>query len=60
MAERIAVINAGSSSIKFALFEGEEEQLLFRGQIENIGVAPKLTAEDPDGKKVVEKISSPS
>ena len=54
MAERIAVINAGSSSIKFALFEGEEEQLLFRGQIENIGVAPKLTAEDPDGKKVVE------
>ena len=54
MAERIAVINAGSSSIKFALFEGEEEQLLFRGQIENIGVAPKLKAEDPDGKKVVE------
>jgi acetate kinase len=54
MAERIAVINAGSSSIKFALFEGEDEQLLFRGQIENIGVAPKLTAEDPEGKTVVE------
>jgi len=54
MAERIAVINAGSSSIKFALFEGEDEQLLFRGQVENIGVAPRLTAEDAEGKQVVE------
>ena len=54
MAERIAVINAGSSSIKFALFEGEDERLLFRGQIENLGVAPHLTAADSEGKQVVE------
>jgi acetate kinase len=53
MAERIAVINAGSSSIKFALFE-EDEHLLFRGQIENLGVAPRLTAADSEGKQVVE------
>ena len=53
--ERIAVINAGSSSIKFALFEEEETQrLLFRGQIENIGLAPKLTVEDPEGNKLAE------
>ena len=48
---RIAVINAGSSSIKFALFEmSEGERLLFRGQINNIGVAPELSVEGPDGE----------
>ena len=52
---RIAVMNAGSSSIKFALFEGDEkQQLLFRGQVENIGVAPRLAVEGPDGEKVAE------
>jgi acetate kinase len=39
----IAVINAGSSSIKFALYEAEGAQdLLFRGQIQQIGVSPAL------------------
>ncbi len=53
--ERIAVINAGSSSIKFALFEEDGEQrLLFRGQIENIGVGPRLTVHDSAGEKVSE------
>ena len=55
MTQRIAVLNAGSSSIKFGLFEeGEKERLLFRGQIENIGVGPRLTVEDPSGEKVAE------
>jgi acetate kinase len=55
MTQRIAVINAGSSSIKFGLFEeGENERLLFRGQIENIGVGPRLSVEDPNGEKVTE------
>ena len=55
MAERIAVINAGSSSIKFALFEDDPDQsLLFRGLLENIGVGPKLAVEDAAGKKIVE------
>lgn len=53
--ERIAVINAGSSSIKFALFEEDGEQrLLFRGQIENIGVGPRLTVHDKAGERVSE------
>ena len=35
---RILVINGGSSSIKFALFEaGDPPQLIFRGTIEGIG-----------------------
>jgi acetate kinase len=56
MADRIAVLNAGSSSIKFALFETDvDERLLFRGQIENIGVAPRMSVEDADGKQLVEE-----
>jgi acetate kinase len=49
-----AVLNAGSSSIKFALYEGADE-LLFRGQIERIGAAPRLLAHDAAGKSVAEQ-----
>ncbi|MGH6911025.1 MAG: hypothetical protein ACREEG_12630, partial [Phenylobacterium sp.] len=49
----IAVINAGSSSIKFATYDaGGEETLLFRGQIERIGVAPRLTVADAMGEHI--------
>ena len=51
----IAVLNAGSSSIKFAVFERDREQsLLFRGQVERIGVAPTLLVEGPDGEKLAD------
>ena len=34
----VAVINAGSSSIKFALYDADKDlEMLFRGQIESIG-----------------------
>jgi acetate kinase len=53
---RIAVINAGSSSIKFALFQADGEQhLLFGGQIEQIGVAPRLTVKDSHGEEMLEQ-----
>ena len=43
----IAVINAGSSSVKFALYEASgEANVLFRGQVEGIGVAPHLRIAD--------------
>ena len=52
----IAVLNAGSSSIKFALYEAERDgPLLFHGQVEGIGVAPHLKATDADGKPVAEQ-----
>jgi acetate kinase len=55
MARQVAVINAGSSSIKFAVFNDDGGQsLLFRGQIEKIGVGPTLTVEGPDGARLVE------
>lgn len=52
----IAVLNAGSSSIKFALYEaGRDGALLFRGQIENVGLAPHLEAVDAVGAVVAER-----
>lgn len=52
----IAVLNAGSSSIKFALYESTGDgALLFRGQVEGIGVGPHLEARDAAGKVVAEK-----
>ena len=56
MTRQIGVINAGSSSIKFAIINDDPEQsLLFRGQMEKIGVGPSLTVEGPAGEKLIEK-----
>ena len=52
MADAVLAVNAGSSSIKFALFEiGTRKQLAAtsRGQIEGIGTAPHFIARDPAG-----------
>jgi len=54
MNEAIAVINAGSSSIKFALYE-DVDSLLFRGQLDQIGVVPQLRIVDGGGEPLVEK-----
>ncbi len=52
----IAVLNAGSSSIKFALYEpGADGGLLLRGQVERIGQAPRLEAKDAAGKLLAER-----
>ena len=55
MPNQIAVMNAGSSSIKFAVFHDDVAQsLLFRGQVENIGVAPRLSVGNPRGETLIE------
>ena len=52
----IAVINAGSSSVKFAVYEASgEANVLFRGQVEGIGTAPHLTIEDTSSRVVAEQ-----
>lgn len=52
----IAVLNAGSSSIKFALYQaGCAGALLFRGQVERLGLAPHLKAADASGAVVAER-----
>ena len=50
MTSIVAVLNAGSSSIKFAVRGAADGlPLLLRGQVEAIGVAPKLTVKGADG-----------
>ncbi|HKB00576.1 MAG TPA: acetate kinase [Gemmataceae bacterium] len=49
------VLNAGSSSLKFCVFqrpEGKPWRVEARGQIEGIGTAPRLTAKNDRGDKL--------
>jgi acetate kinase len=57
VSDSIAVINAGSSSIKFSLFaeRGSELELKARGQIEGIYTAPRFAARDGAGTLLAEK-----
>ena len=57
MADAIAVLNAGSSSIKFSLFltRGGELELTVRGQVEGIYTKPHFVAKKPDGTVAAEK-----
>jgi acetate kinase len=52
MADAIAVLNAGSSSIKFSLFVLSDDRLDCerRGQIEEIHTAPRFVAKDAQGR----------
>jgi acetate kinase len=55
--DAIAVLNAGSSSLKFSLFaeRGDALELTARGQIEGLYTAPRFVAKDRDGKTLAEK-----
>jgi acetate kinase len=58
MTETILVLNAGSSSIKFQLFAVVAHDRLERrmkGQIEGIGVRPRLVAKSLKGETLVDK-----
>jgi acetate kinase len=51
------VLNAGSSSLKFCVFqrpEGQGWRLEARGQIEGIGTSPRLTVKDSEGGKLAD------
>ena len=51
------VLNAGSSSLKFCVFQrpaSEDLRLEARGQIESIGTCPRLSVKDAAGKSVAE------
>jgi acetate kinase len=54
----ILVINAGSSSIKFSVFETMEDRSLLagaHGQVEGIGTAPHLEVADGEGRKLADQ-----
>jgi acetate kinase len=62
MSDRLLVLNAGSSSLKFAVYEtpaGDSDLVLVcRGQIAGIGPKPRFDAADPTGKAVDDKAVS--
>ena len=52
------VLNAGSSSLKFCVFErplGESWHLAARGQIEGIGTSPRLSVKNADGESLAKQ-----
>jgi acetate kinase len=56
--EPILVINAGSSSIKFSVFETGAGRVLsaaVHGQVEGIGTAPRLEIDDARGNRIVDR-----
>lgn len=58
MSEKILVVNAGSSSVKFQVFAvGPNDQLerLMRGQLEGIGTHPRLFARGSAGETLVDR-----
>lgn len=56
MNDAVLVLNAGSSSIKFALFSAADPESapLFKGKIAGIGRVPDFTARDADGVELAE------
>jgi acetate kinase len=60
--DTILVVNAGSSSIKFQLFElakvGDPQRLI-KGQFDGIGTRPRLRAEARDGTSLIDKTYTP-
>jgi acetate kinase len=57
MADAIAVLNAGSSSLKFSLFAADAGglALVARGQAEGLFTSPRFVAKDAHGKVIDEK-----
>lgn len=58
MSDAILTLNAGSSSLKFSLFEvgqNRELHLASEGQVEGIGTAPHFIAKGPDGATLADK-----
>jgi acetate kinase len=58
MDDYVIVLNAGSSSLKFSLYRRPESRSWeqgARGQIEGIGTAPKFSAKDGSGARLVDE-----
>jgi acetate kinase len=57
MADLVLALNAGSSTLKFALFalDGAEPRLRFRGLVDHLGQAPHLTVRSADGQVVEDR-----
>jgi len=59
--DAILVVNAGSSSVKFQVFEGTPDlKRLIKGQIDGIGTRPRLVAEAGDKSSMIDRTYSAS
>ncbi|KQS89482.1 MULTISPECIES: acetate/propionate family kinase [unclassified Rhizobium] len=58
----LLVVNAGSSSLKFQIFEvsGTALERRFRGQMDGIGTRPRLKAASADGTVLVDRTYEPA
>jgi acetate kinase len=60
--DAVLVINAGSSSVKFQIFDvsaPRTPQQLIKGQLDGIGSRPHLRAEGSDGASLIDKAYAP-
>src|SRR6185312_887108 len=57
MSDAILVLNAGSSSLKFTLYDADSDgpRRLLRGQIEGLTTKPSFAARDANDKRVEER-----
>ena len=58
----VLVLNAGSSSLKFSVFQRERDdwEAGARGQVEGLGTSPRLSAKDARGGKLADEALDPS
>jgi len=54
----LAVLNAGSSSLKFSVYRGDLPALLLRGQVEGLGTTPRFVVRDAAGVPLADEAVS--
>ena len=54
---KILVMNAGSSSLKYQLYNMEDESVLAQGRVERIGMDASILTHEPEGKPDVRDVS---
>ena len=55
MKEKILIVNSGSSSLKFSLYEMPEKKELINGNIEKIGLDDSFCTLKINGEKMIHK-----
>ena len=56
MSQHILTVNAGSSSLKFALYDSDTLACLAIGMVDGLGTAPHLVLKDGAGKRLVSEV----
>ena len=57
---KILVINAGSSSLKYQLFDMADERVIAKGNCERIGIDGKISHKTAEGASVVKELAFPT